>query len=138
MHEVSLALAIFETVKDILEKNDCREVKELEIELGELTMITPLQLKSAIETISEDESAFKNCSINVTKIEPVFKCKKCNYSWKPNLGSRSPMMSHLENFSCVHCMDTYFANMCCTKCGSDDVEITSGKECVLKGVKMAK
>ncbi len=138
MHEISLALAIFETVKGILKEKEGKEVIELEIELGELTMISSLQLKFALETIFEDESSFKNCKIKVEEVEPIFECKICKHSWRPDLSSRSPMMSHLENLSCVHCMDTYFTSMICPSCGSNEIDVTSGKECVLKGIKIMK
>ncbi|MCP8308050.1 MAG: hydrogenase maturation nickel metallochaperone HypA [archaeon] len=138
MHEISLAFAIFETAKGILKEKEGKEVIELEIELGGLTMISPLQLKFALETIFEDESPFKNCKIKIDAIEPIFECKKCKHSWRPNLSSRSPMISHLENLSCVHCMDTYFAFMICPNCGSNEVDVISGKECVIKGIKIMK
>lgn len=138
MHEISLALAIFETVKGILKEKEGKEVMELEIELGGLTMISPSQLKFALGTIYEDEPSFKNCKIKIDAIEPIFECKNCKHSWKPDLSSRSPMISHLENLSCVHCMDTYFTSMTCPICGSNEIEAISGKECVLKGIKIAK
>ncbi len=138
MHELSLALAIFETVKGILKEKEGKEVIVLEIELGELTMITPSQLKFALETMYEDEPSFKNCKIKIDEIEPLFECKKCRHSWIPNLSLRSPMISHLENLSCVHCMDTYFTSMICPSCGSNEIEVISGKECILKGMKIAK
>ncbi|MCP8306483.1 MAG: hydrogenase maturation nickel metallochaperone HypA [archaeon] len=138
MHELSLALAIFETVKGVLKEKEGKEVIELEIELGGLTMISPSQLRFALEIISEDESPFKNCKIKIDVIEPIFECKKCKYSWRPNLSSRSPIMSHIENLSCVHCMDTYFTSMTCSSCGSNEVDVISGKECVVKGIKIMK
>jgi len=138
MHELSLALAIFETVKGILKEKEGKEVIELEIELGGLTMISPSQLKFALETIYEDEPPFKNCKTKIDSIEPIFECKNCKHSWKPDLSSRSPMTSHLENLSCVHCMDTYFTSMICPICGFNEIEVISGKDCVLKGIKIAK
>jgi hydrogenase nickel incorporation protein HypA/HybF len=138
MHEISLALAIFETVKEILEEKEGKEVIELEIELGGLTMISPSQLKFALETIYEDEPPFKNCKTKIDPVEPIFECKKCRHSWKPDVSSRSLMTSHLENLSCVHCMDTYFTSMTCPSCGSNETEVLSGKECVLKEIKIAK
>jgi hydrogenase nickel incorporation protein HypA/HybF len=138
MHEISLALAIFDTVKRVLKEKEGKGVIKLEIELGELTMISPQQLKFALETIFEDEFSFKDCEIKIEAIEPVFECKKCKYSWRPNLSLRSPIISHLENLSCVHCMDTYFTSMTCPSCGSKEIEAVSGKDCLLKGIKIAK
>lgn len=138
MHEISLALAIFDMVKGILEEKEGKEVIELEIELGELTMISPQQLQFTLETVFEDEATFKNCKIKIDASESIFECKKCKHSWRPDLSSRSPMISHLENLSCVHCMDNYFTSMICPCCGSNEIDVLSGKECVLKGIKIRK
>ncbi|MCP8309974.1 MAG: hydrogenase maturation nickel metallochaperone HypA [Candidatus Methylarchaceae archaeon HK01M] len=136
MHELSMALAIFETVQKILRENECKKVAEIELDLGETTLINDTQFKLALETIFEDELPFKNCKIKINTIEAIFGCKKCGNIWKPNLSYRSPMISHLENLSCVHCMDTHFTFMICPSCNSNEIDIKSGDECILKMIKI--
>ena len=45
MHELSMAQAIVDTVLDAAQKNEAQDVLEVTIEIGQITMLNPEQLK---------------------------------------------------------------------------------------------
>jgi hydrogenase nickel incorporation protein HypA/HybF len=54
MHELSMAEAIVNTVLDVAEKNNAEEIMEVILEIGQLTMLNPEQLKFLLDVLSED------------------------------------------------------------------------------------
>ncbi|MDP1552847.1 MAG: hydrogenase/urease maturation nickel metallochaperone HypA, partial [Methanobacteriaceae archaeon] len=54
MHELSMADAIVKTVIESAEKNDAIEVLEVTVELGQMTMLNPEQIKFMLDVLSED------------------------------------------------------------------------------------
>lgn len=104
MHEFSVAMGI---ANEVASHN--KKVVKIILELGELTMISPEQLKFAYEIIT------KNSIIQGSILEFVtglaeYKCKYCNSSGKIKL----PVFA-------------------CPKCGKE-IKITGGRQCVIKKI----
>ncbi|MEN3035361.1 MAG: hydrogenase maturation nickel metallochaperone HypA [Candidatus Methanosuratincola sp.] len=117
MHEFSLAASLVQYVSDVAEKNGMAEIKEIHIEVGEMTHIDPRQLKFCIKIASQDTIA-DGSRVFIKKRMPVLKCLKCGTTSELKGGK------NLSDYT-----------MACPSCGSQDVELERGKELVLKRIK---
>ncbi|MGC9517993.1 MAG: hydrogenase maturation nickel metallochaperone HypA [Methanomicrobiales archaeon] len=121
MHELSMADAMVKTVIEVAEKNDAQEITEVDIELGEMTLLNPEQLKFMIEVLSED-SLLEGAKINIETIPIEIKCNNCGYSGK----TKSDDLDH------------YAPIINCPECESMELEIITGRECNVKSIKIEK
>lgn len=117
MHEFSLAASLIQYVSDVAKKNGMVEIKEMHIEVGEMTHIDPRQLKFCIKIASQNTVAERS-RIYIRRRMPVLRCSKCGVSSELKRGE------NLSDYS-----------MACPSCGSQDVELERGKELVLKRIK---
>ncbi|MEN3006242.1 MAG: hydrogenase maturation nickel metallochaperone HypA [Candidatus Methanosuratincola petrocarbonis] len=117
MHEFSLAASLVQYVSDVAKKNGIAEIKEMHIEVGEMTHIDPRQLKFCIRIASQNTIA-DGSRIYIRRRMPVLRCLKCGISSELKRGK------NLSEYSMV-----------CPSCGSQDVELERGKELVLKRIK---
>ncbi|MBC7117590.1 MAG: hydrogenase maturation nickel metallochaperone HypA [Methanobacteriaceae archaeon] len=121
MHELSMADAIIKTVIDSAEKNNAIEVLEVTIEIGELTLLNPEQIKFILEVLSEDtilEGAKFNIEVIPAKIE-------CSCGYKGGVASDDGL-------------DHYNPIISCPSCGKGDFKIIDGRECNIKNIKIEK
>lgn len=121
MHEISIAGAIIDSVLDCAKKNDAKKVNEVFLEIGELTALNPDQLKFIFESITAGTVA-EGAKYNITVIKPMIRCKKCSYS------------GHIEIFENLH---FFLPTIKCPGCGDTDIEITAGRECFVKKIKIS-
>jgi hydrogenase nickel incorporation protein HypA/HybF len=120
MHEISIAGAIVDAVLDAARKNDAKKVDEVYIEIGELTALNPDQLKFIFETITRGTMA-EGARYNIEVIKPLISCKNCSYN------------GEIEFFERLH---FFLPVIKCPKCGETDVDITAGRECCVKKIKI--
>ncbi len=120
MHEISIAGAIVDAVLDAAKKNGAREVKEVLIEIGELTALNPDQLKFIFETITTGTVA-EGARYNIQVIKPLIKCK-CSYN------------GPIEFFEKLH---FFLPIIKCPQCGGTDIDIIAGRECCVKKIKIS-
>ncbi|KCZ73410.1 hydrogenase nickel insertion protein HypA [Candidatus Methanoperedens nitroreducens] len=120
MHEVSIAGAIIDAVLDAAKKNNAEKVSEVFIEVGELTALYPDQLRFIFETITAGTVA-EGAKYDIKVIKPMIKCK-CSYN------------GPVESFEKLH---FFMPTIKCPKCGETDVEITAGRECCVKRIKIS-
>ena len=120
MHEVSIAGAIIDAVLDAAKKNDAKKVNEVYIEVGELTALNPEQLRFIFETITTGTAA-EGARYNIQVIKPLIKCR-CSYS------------GPIEFFEKLH---FFLPIIKCPECGEADIEITAGRECCVKKIKIS-
>ncbi len=121
MHEVSIAGAIIESVLDAAKKNNALKVKEVFIEIGELTALNPEQLKFIFKTITSGPVA-EGAIFNIGVIKPLIHCRKCSYD-----GS----VGYFEN------LHFFLPVIKCPKCDATDIDITAGRECCVKKIKIS-
>lgn len=117
MHEFSLAASLIQYVSDVAKKSGIVEIKEMHIEVGEMTHIDPRQLKFCIRIASQNTIADRS-RIYIKKRMPVLKCLKCGVSSELKKGK------NISDYS-----------MACPSCGSQEVELERGKELLLKRIK---
>jgi len=121
MHELSMADAMVKTVLDVAEKNDATEVLEVTIEIGKLTMLNPEQIKFLLDVLVED-TLLEGADINIVEIPVELKCNSCEYTGSADMDDS----------------DHYLAIVKCPECGERNVEITAGRECNVKNIKIEK
>ncbi|MDD3985262.1 MAG: hydrogenase maturation nickel metallochaperone HypA [Methanobacterium sp.] len=121
MHELSMADAMVKTVLDVAEKNNATEVIEVTIEIGKLTMLNPEQLKFLLDVIVEN-TLLEGAKINIEEIPVELNCNICEYKGLADMDDS----------------DHYLAIVKCPKCGERNVEITTGRECNVKNIKIEK
>ncbi|MCX9013930.1 MAG: hydrogenase maturation nickel metallochaperone HypA [Candidatus Methanoperedens sp.] len=121
MHEISIAGAIVDTVIDTANKNNAQKVDEVFIEIGELTALNTDQLKFIFETITKGTVA-EGAKYNIETISPLIECKKCEYKGK------------IKYFEKLH---FFLPAIKCPDCGETDVEVTAGRECCVRKIKIS-
>ncbi len=115
-----MADAIVKTVIEVAEKNDAIEVFEVTIEIGELTMLNPEQVKFILEVLSEN-TILEGATFNIEMIPPKIKCP-CGY--------RGTIQAEK--------LDHYTPFIECPSCGGSDFKITAGRECNIRDIKIEK
>ncbi len=120
MHEVSIAGAIIDAVLETAKKNNARKVKEVFLEIGELTALNPEQLRFIFETLTKGTVA-EGAGINMKIMKPVIKCV-CSYK------------GHIEFFEKLH---FFLPVIKCPQCGGTDVEIIEGRECCIRKIRIS-
>ncbi len=120
MHEISIAGAIIDIAIDTAKKHNARKVKELTLEIGELTSLNPDQLKFIFSIISKG-TVLEGADFVIKIISPVIRCNKCEYQ------------GPIEYFEKVHFL---LPMIKCPRCEETDIEILSGKECNVKNMKI--
>ena len=121
MHELSMAEAIVETVLDVAKKNDAQEIVEVTIEVGELTMLNPEQVKFLLGVLAED-TLIEGAEIIIEDVPVEIKCRNCEFTGLANTDGS----------------DHYLAIVLCPKCDERNVEILKGRECNVKTIKIEK
>jgi hydrogenase nickel incorporation protein HypA/HybF len=109
------------TVLDVAEKNEATEVLEVTIEVGKLTMLNPEQLRFLLDVLVED-TLMAGAEINIVELSVELKCNLCDYTG----------LAEMDN------SDHYLAIVNCPECGERNVEITAGRECNVKNIKIEK
>ncbi len=121
LHELSMADAIIKTVIDAAQKNDAIEVLEVTIEIGELTLLNPEQIKFILEVLSED-TILEGAKFNIEIIPAEIECS-CGYKGKISADDE---------------LDHYNPLILCPSCGKGDFKIIDGRECNIKNIKIEK
>ncbi|MEJ5293074.1 MAG: hydrogenase maturation nickel metallochaperone HypA [Candidatus Methanosuratincola sp.] len=117
MHEFSLAASLIQYVSEVAKNSGLAEIREMHIEVGEMTHIDPRQLRFCIRIASQNTIA-DGSRVYIRKRMPVLRCLKCGASSELKRGK------NLSEYS-----------MTCPSCGSQDVELERGRELVLKRIK---
>ncbi|MFP3871537.1 MAG: hydrogenase maturation nickel metallochaperone HypA [Candidatus Natronoplasma sp.] len=121
MHEYSVMSQLMSALLDELEdeKENIGDIKEVRIEVGELTFLGEMQLKFAFEALSK-ETIVEGAELKVMKIESKVRCDECgyeggiDYTEDPAFHYNVPVIS-------------------CPECGSKP-EIIKGRETKIVGV----
>ncbi len=124
MHEFSLATNILETAIDVANSNKAKKIVEIWIEVGEFTFVNIEQLMFALEIASENTLA-KGSQLRIDRIPGRILCKNCRYEGD----IKETNDTSLDFLS--------FLTFECPKCGSNETEITSGRELLVKNIKIA-
>jgi hydrogenase nickel incorporation protein HypA/HybF len=112
MHELAIAEEIKQIVLEKMKENKRKKVTRVGLIFGELTSVVPEALETAFSIASEG-TAMQGAKIKCTIKKLKAKCKKCNKIFR------------VKDFN-------YF----CPACKTSQVEITQGREMIVKSITM--
>ncbi|MEM4086601.1 MAG: hydrogenase/urease maturation nickel metallochaperone HypA [Saccharolobus sp.] len=138
MHEGALAYSTATALIEYAKDNNIREVKIVEIGIGELTMIDEETYTTWLTEYLKG-SPYENAKITLIK-EPVkFKCNICNNEWTLNEVKDKIMESYCKEVDCdtpIHYLPEIApAYVTCPKCGSRDFEIIEGEGIRIRSIR---
>lgn len=124
MHELSISQAIAKTVLEKASEQKARNILSVEIELGELTLLNPVQVEFWLEEIFKKTPA-KDAKIRIQRIHPQIKCQDCQ--WQGKIDTKDDPLYR-----------TYFFNPHCPQCGSSALDIKKGRECLVRKIRISR
>ncbi len=132
MHEWALAEAIISSVSQIAEKEGLKEVREVEIKVGELQQVEVDILEFALSELKVDK--LKNAKFSIKTVRAELQCRVCGQRWS---FSRNKLDN--ESAEAIHFVpETVHAYIKCPRCGSPDFEILHGRGVWLESIKGVK
>ncbi len=129
MHEWALAEAVISTVSQIAEKEDLKEVAEVEIKVGELQQIELNILEFALSQLKTLK--LKNVKFHIKTVKAELKCRVCGHKWIFRKEKMNEEVAEAIHFV-PEIAHTYIR---CPKCGSPDFEILKGRGIWLESVR---
>ena len=108
MHEMSFAMALLENALKICEEKKAKRISKIRIEIGELLLINPEQLRFCFEAVSKNTIA-ENAELEIEFTKARVKCSICGKEYDE------------------------IKNIC--ECGGF-IEVNGGKEMIIKKVEM--
>ena len=95
----------------------------IDLAVGELTFLNLNQLRFAFETLSEGTLAEK-AKLNIETMVARIKCSRCGYDGPISYEGPEDHLGYLVAF------------LKCRICESRDLEVVSGKECMIRNLKV--
>jgi hydrogenase nickel incorporation protein HypA/HybF len=121
MHEYSISSGIVRAVLDEAKKNNSRRVLSIQLEIGELVFHNIEQLTFWIRELFKGSVA-EGAKVRVKMIEARMQCETCGYHGKG-------IPEGYDHF-------LYLAP--CPECGSLQIKLLKGDECILKRIQMVR
>lgn len=116
MHEFSIMSDVVQALKEEAQKHNLKSVRQVMLEVGELTFLSHEQLKFSYKVLSEG-TVFDGSELVLETKPATVKCESCGYEGETSFSESPEYHYMLPSFSCP-------------KCG-EPTEITSGRECVI-------
>jgi hydrogenase nickel incorporation protein HypA/HybF len=100
MHEYSIAYDIYSTAKKAAEEHHAQKIKRVIVDIGELAMANPDQVKFLFNVIVEGDPLFLGSDLFFRQIGPQVRCR-CGYEGKeificPKCGGLPEMLQGRE------------------------------------------
>ena len=121
MHEFSFAYNIFQIAEATAIKHKATKITEVQLEIGELTLIVPELLKRSFEMATSGSMA-EGAELVITVLPGKIKCRECGKDSSVTLSEES-QLTGLQLFQCKHCQ-------------SKNTEIIDGKKANIKNIKI--
>ena len=119
MHEFSISSEIVRTVLETAEKNHGKKVLSIQLEIGELTLLNVEQVAFWIKELFKGSIA-EGAKVKTKVIKTRIRCETCGYKGG-NISDHGDLFRYLISFSCP-------------KCGSAQIKVETGRECILKRI----
>ena len=110
MHELSIAYSMLEIALDHARQAQASEIREIELEIGELAGVIPESLEFCFEAVCKDTVAEGSC-LSLKLVPAVGVCEDCRNVFKP---------------------DSAFA--LCPECSGMKIRLDQGKEMRVKSI----
>ena len=124
MHEAAIAQSIIHTVLEEAVKQEAIKVESVEIEIGELTFLGIDQVEFWVKTNFEGTVA-QGATILFKRVKAEIHCNACEFQGALAVKEDPGYHLNLPLFSCP-------------KCESSDIEITRGKEALIRRIHILK
>ena len=121
MHEFSVTSQIVQNVLAEAEKRGAKKVTEVHLTIGKLTFLGLEQVRFAYEVLTKD-TIMEGSKLVIDEQEGTVKCSNCNY--EGGFKYEDDPLYHVP-----------VPTLKCPKCSST-VNITAGKECTIRNIKM--
>jgi hydrogenase nickel incorporation protein HypA/HybF len=118
-----MAERILKAVLDVADSKRAKSVVEINLDIGELTFLSPEQLIFCMQVVSKGTIA-ENAKIEIATVRAQVHCPKCGYAGD---------VSYLGEE--VHTMIP-IPILTCPKCGSTEAHVTSGNECAVRSIRV--
>jgi len=122
MHETAIAQSIVETVLKEAHSHNAAGVESIEIVIGDLTFLGIEQIEFWVNTNLEGTIA-QGAKLIFKREKGELLCKNCGYSGELKIKEDPAYHFHLPFFACP-------------ECSSSDIEITKGKESIIKSIRL--
>ena len=132
MHEWALAEAVIKTATEIAEKENLKQVTEVNVKIGEMQQVEKGIFRFALAQLKPNN--FKNAKFHITQSKAKLKCRVCEHTWL--FGKQKLDKTTTEAIHFVPEVAHSFIK--CPKCGSPDFEISQGRGVWLESIKGAK
>ena len=119
MHEYSVMKQLVSSLLDELEEKNVKKVKEIRIEIGELTFLGEQQLKFAHEVLSKD-NILEGSQLKVKTKDAKVKCDNCDYEGGVSYSNDPGFHFNIPVISCPEC--------------GEKPNVIQGKETMITGV----
>ncbi len=122
MHEFSVAQSIVDTILQVAKANEATQVLEVNLEVGEISLVNMDQLNWYIDMLTEKTIA-KGMKVKVMEMSTTILCTACGYEGGVNYEEKSQHGGHLKVpvFECV-------------ECGSPETKVQEGRELRIKDI----
>ena len=112
MHELGIVFSIIKQVEKVCEENNVKNVKEVTLEIGEVSGIVNSYLSDCWKWAVDNRSKYMvGCKLNIITIKAKSFCEDCEESY-----------------------DTVEHGKTCPKCGSKNTYLLTGNETVIKNI----
>ena len=129
MHEWALAEAVITAAQQIAKEERLKEVREVNIKIGELQQVERDIFSFALSQIRP--ASFKKAKFHISTAHTKLKCRVCKHTW---LFSKSKLDEEIAE--AIHFVpEVAHAYIKCPKCGSPDFEVSEGRGVWLENIK---
>ncbi len=112
MHELSITQSMLEVVLDQAEKSEAKEIKEINVIIGEMTGIVEQCVQFYFKFLGKGTIA-EGAALSFTRVPTTARCRSCGKDFE------------VEEFAWA-----------CPHCGDNDIEITAGKELFVESIEV--
>ena len=120
MHEYSMMTQIVDSILAEADKRKATKVEEVDLEIGEYTLLGDEQLKFAYELMSKD-TILQGSRLNIRHLKGKIKCTSCGFEGAVQVSEDSP--------------HRLVPILSCPKCNGV-AQITEGRECLVRNIRM--
>ena len=110
MHELSIAIALIDQIKEIAEENHLNKIDEVELQTGFLRQVIPELMLEAFKEASRETIA-QGAVLKIAEINALVRCRQCQTTFEPTI----------NDFLCPLCQEA-------------DVDILQGNDIILASI----
>ena len=113
MHELGIVVHVINQIEKLAKEKDVKEVKELTLEVGEVSGVVKQYFVDAFEWAKKRTEYMKECKLNLIIIEGISYCEDCKETFRT----------------------TEFGKTC-PKCGGGNTYLVTGRDVSIRDVKV--